>query len=174
MTITSSHTRKFIHAEKDEPPVCRACYWKAWLRDQNRMLLGAPLGRRSRCRDAEDARAFANDYGYDLVSLLVPGMNCAPDCWTLFIRIQAQTTVDALRNSSGVCPPSRVWRRLAFQWMIHDRRWLLHGGTPAWYLFHFESCRDRAYYRHAQGIGGSVRSFLFDRSFSRKRERPEP
>lgn len=78
MTITSSHTRKFIHAEKDEPPVCRACYWKAWLRDQNRMLLGAPLGRRSRCRDAEEARAFANDYGYDLVSLLVPGMNCAP------------------------------------------------------------------------------------------------
>lgn len=78
MTITSSHTRKFIHAEKDESPVCRACYWKAWLRDQNRMLLGAPLGRRSRCRDAEEARAFANDYGYDLVSLLVPGMNCAP------------------------------------------------------------------------------------------------
>ena len=78
MTITSSHTRKFIHAEKDEPPVCRTCYWKAWLCDQNRMLLGAPLGRRSRCRDAEEARAFANDYGYDLVSLLVPGMNCAP------------------------------------------------------------------------------------------------
>ena len=41
-----------------------------------------------------------------------------PDCWTLFIRIQAQTTVDALRNSSGVCPPSRIWRRLVFQWMM--------------------------------------------------------
>ena len=41
-----------------------------------------------------------------------------PDCWTLFIRIQAQTTVDVLRNSSGVCPPSRIWRRLVFQWMM--------------------------------------------------------
>ena len=41
-----------------------------------------------------------------------------PDCWTLFIRIQAQTTVDALRNSSGVRPPSRIWRRLVFQWMM--------------------------------------------------------
>ena len=41
-----------------------------------------------------------------------------PDCWTLFIRIQVQTTVDALRNSSGVCPPSRIWCRLVFQWMM--------------------------------------------------------
>ena len=40
-------------------------------------------------------------------------------------------------------------------------------GTPAWYLFRFGSCRDRAYYRHAQGIGGSVRSFLFDRFFKK-------
>ena len=27
---------------------------------------------------ATPTRAFASDYGYDLVSLLLPGMNCAP------------------------------------------------------------------------------------------------
>lgn len=47
-----------------------------------------------------------------------PHAELRPDCWTLFIRIQAQTTVDALRNSSGVRPPSRIWRRLVFQWMM--------------------------------------------------------
>ena len=44
---------------------------------------------------------------------------------------------------------------------------MIDRGTPAWYLFRFGSCRDRAYYRHAQGIGGSVRSFLFDRFFKK-------
>lgn len=55
---------------------------------------------------------------YLLQLLLQSGNELRPDCWTLFIRIQAQTTVDALRNSSGVCPPSRIWRRLVFQWMM--------------------------------------------------------
>lgn len=43
------------------------------------------------------------------------GMNCAPICGTLFISIQSQATGDAPRNSSGVRPPSRIWRRLVFQ-----------------------------------------------------------
>lgn len=30
-----------------------------------------------RCRDAKVARAFASDYGYDLVSLLLPGDECS-------------------------------------------------------------------------------------------------
>ncbi len=37
-----------------------------------------------------------------------------PVCWTLLIRIQ-QTARDMLRNSSGVRPLSRIWRRLVFQ-----------------------------------------------------------
>lgn len=51
------------------------------------------------------------------------------------------------------------------QRMIDDG--FFHTGTSAWHLFRFGSCRDRAYYRHAQGIGGSVRSFLFDRFFKK-------
>lgn len=43
------------------------------------------------------------------------GIELRPDCWTLFIRIQSQATGDAPRNSSGVRPPSRIWRRLVFQ-----------------------------------------------------------
>ena len=35
-----------------------------------------------------------------------------PVCWTLLIGIQGQTARDMLRNSSGVRPSSRIWRRL--------------------------------------------------------------
>ena len=38
-----------------------------------------------------------------------------PVCWTLLIGIQGQTARDMLRNSSGVRPSSRIWRRLVFQ-----------------------------------------------------------
>lgn len=41
-----------------------------------------------------------------------------PVCWTLLIGIQGQTAGDMLRNSSGVRPSSRIWRRLVFQWMM--------------------------------------------------------
>ena len=41
-----------------------------------------------------------------------------PVCWTLLIGIQGQTARDMLRNSSGVRPSSRIWRRLVFQWMM--------------------------------------------------------
>ena len=43
------------------------------------------------------------------------------------------------RNSSGVCPSSRIWRRLVFQWMMYASSSFLNcsyeaNSRPAWKL----------------------------------------
>ena len=54
--------------------------------------------------------------GQKLSSQNKPSRNeLRPVCWTLLIGIQGQTARDMLRNSSGVRPSSRIWRRLVFQ-----------------------------------------------------------
>ena len=48
-------------------PVCRACYWREWLRSDRFPSPGA-------CPDEPSARALAGAHGLDLVELLEPGL----------------------------------------------------------------------------------------------------
>ena len=66
-TIAHYRLKYIMDKSKIDEPVCRACYWRAWLREY------PPMASSSNCLEEVDAERLAQSNGYELVKLLQPG-----------------------------------------------------------------------------------------------------